>query len=60
MVCTVSFGKRDDLKKLQDSRLSQRNFPEGVRPLKHVIQVTATVRTVTATTLAGRRISGGS
>jgi hypothetical protein len=45
-VCSVSFGKRVELKELRDSRLSQRNFPEGVSPLKHVIQVTATVRTV--------------
>jgi len=29
-VCIVSFGKRVELKKLRDSRLSQRNFPEGV------------------------------
>jgi len=53
MVCTVSLGKRVDLKKLRDSRLSQRNFPEGVNPSKQVIEVTATA-------LAGRRISDGS
>jgi len=58
-VCIVSFGKRVELKKLRDSRLSQRNFPEGVSPLKHVIQVTATVRTVTGTAMAGRRMSDG-
>jgi hypothetical protein len=59
-VCIVSFGKRFELKKLRDSRLSQCNFPEGVSLLKHVTQVTATVRTVTGTALAGRRISDGS